>query len=162
MPAAAANGDPLILGQVNSATDPTRLQGGLSITSSDGINTPLQAIDDSSDGVPAIHAKSDSWIGIRAETVGGPAAINGVASNPFCVGVYATNTGGGPGLAVYGKVNFLTRSGRATVAAGRAYVDIDLRQKGGMSGTPLCFANMTSYRPGVHIAAVRPNYPVAG
>ena len=41
-------------------------------------------------------------------------------------------------------------------------MDIDLRQKGGLSGTPLCFANVTSYRPGVFVTMVRPNYPVLG
>ena len=33
---------------------------------------------------------------------------------------------------------------------------------GGLSGTPLCFANLRSYRSGVAVAAVRPNYPTAG
>ena len=41
-------------------------------------------------------------------------------------------------------------------------VDIDLRQKRGLSGTPCCFANLMSYRPGVFVTAVRPNYPVVG
>jgi hypothetical protein len=48
------------------------------------------------------------------------------------------------------------------VAAARRSVDIDLRQKGGLGGTPFCFANLMSYRPGVFVTTVRPNYPVAG
>ena len=59
-------------------------------------------------------------------------------------------------LRVTGKAR-LTRSGRATVSAGRSSVDIDLRTKGGLTGTPLCFANLMSYRPGVFVTTVRPN-----
>jgi hypothetical protein len=39
-----------------------------------------------------------------------------------------------------GQENFsATRSGRATVSAGRPSVDIDPRSKGGLPGAPLCF-----------------------
>jgi len=56
----------------------------------------------------------------------------------------------------------MSRSGRATVLKGTAYVTIDLRSKGGLGGTPLCFANVMSYRPGLFVTMVRPNYPIAG
>ncbi|HET9756100.1 MAG TPA: hypothetical protein VFP66_06340 [Candidatus Limnocylindrales bacterium] len=69
-------------------------------------------------------------------------------------------------LVVRGKVKF-NRSGRATILAGRSSVDIDFRLGPdspwyGLEGTPLCFANLMSYRPGVFVTTVRPNYPIAG
>jgi hypothetical protein len=68
-------------------------------------------------------------------------------------------------LTVRGKARF-SRSGRATVAAGRSSVDVDFRPTDlpfyGLEGTPLCFANLMSYRPGVYVSAVRPNYPIKG
>jgi hypothetical protein len=71
----------------------------------------------------------------------------------------------GTALLVRGKVR-LERSGRATVLAGRASVDIDLRPRDlpfhGLEGTPLCFANVMGYRPGVFVTNVRPNYPGTG
>ena len=64
-----------------------------------------------------------------------------------------------------GKAKF-NRSGRVTVLAGRSSVDIDFRPRDlpfhGLEGTPLCFANLMSYRPGVFVTTVRPNYPIAG
>ena len=49
-----------------------------------------------------------------------------------------------------------------TVSAGNSLVDVNLRQKGGLIGTPLCFPNLMSYRPGVFVTTVRPNYPADG
>jgi hypothetical protein len=71
----------------------------------------------------------------------------------------------GDALIAHGKVRF-KRSGRATVKAGRSSVDIDLRPIDlpfyGLEGTPLCFANLMSYRPGTFVTTVRPNYPIKG
>ena len=78
------------------------------------------------------------------------------------VGVVAWNSENADARYVRGKARFASPSGRAKVLAGRSSVDIDVRAKGGLSGTPLGFANLTSYRPGVHVAAVRPPYPSAG
>lgn len=58
--------------------------------------------------------------------------------------------------------NPLIRVGRATVLKGRAYVDVDLRGKGGLGLNPRCFAELQTYRSGVWVTAVRPNYPVTG
>ena len=67
---------------------------------------------------------------------------------------------------VSGKARFPRRSGRATVVAGKASVDIDFRPWDlpfeGLEGTPLCFANLMSYRPGVFATTVRPNHPIRG
>jgi hypothetical protein len=73
-------------------------------------------------------------------------------------GVYA-KASTGTALQVSGKARF-SRSGRAAVAAARSYVDVTVA--GGLTGTPLCFATLMTYRSGTAIAAVRPNYPTAG
>ncbi|MDP9319182.1 MAG: hypothetical protein M3O94_08970 [Actinomycetota bacterium] len=69
-------------------------------------------------------------------------------------------------LVVSGKVRF-NRSGRASVLAGTRHVDVDLSGGPdapwtGLEGTPLCFANLMSYRAGVFVTTVRPNYPIKG
>jgi hypothetical protein len=74
---------------------------------------------------------------------------------------------GATALEASGKIRFTSRSGRVTVPAGRSYVDITLRLGDDspwsmLEGTPLCFANLMSYRPGVFVTTVRPNYPSRG
>jgi hypothetical protein len=64
-------------------------------------------------------------------------------------------------LVVGGKATF-SRSGRATIPAGTDHIDVDLKPKGGLGGTPLCFANLQVRRAGVHVEAVRPNVPSFG
>jgi hypothetical protein len=72
----------------------------------------------------------------------------------------------GVALVVSGKVRLNRRSGRTSVLAGTRHVDIDFRslEEGftGLEGTPLCFANLMSYRPGVFVTTVRPNFPIKG
>src|SRR4029453_14506525 len=69
----------------------------------------------------------------------------------------------GAALAIRGKVR-LNRSGRAKVLAGKSTVDVDLRPIDlpfyGLEGTPLCFATLMTYRPGVFVTTARPNYPI--
>lgn len=72
----------------------------------------------------------------------------------------------GTALTVDGKARF-SRSGRATVRAGRSSVDIYVGPGPeapfyGLEGTPLCFANLMTYRAGVFVTTVRPNYPSNG
>ena len=74
---------------------------------------------------------------------------------------------GATALEAFGKIRFTSRSGRVAVPAGRSYVDINLSLGGDspwtmLEGTPLCFANLMSYRPGVFVTTVRPNYPSRG
>lgn len=76
-------------------------------------------------------------------------------------GVLASCDTGGVALDVRGKSVF-SRSGKVSIAKGRYYVDVDLRAKEGLAGTPLCFATLMTYRSGYHVAAVRPNYPSSG
>ena len=76
------------------------------------------------------------------------------------VGVRASAEAG-RALVVVGKASF-SRSGRVTVPAGASYVDVSLVATGGLSGTPLCFANLQTRRPGIHVETVRPNTPSAG
>jgi hypothetical protein len=71
----------------------------------------------------------------------------------------------GDALVIRGKVR-LNRSGRARVLAGKSTVDVDLRPIElpfyGLEGTPLCFATLMTYRPGVFVTTARPNYPIKG
>ena len=160
--AAAADGDPLILGQQNQADTNTTLDGAL-------IAKPFLMVENAEPGLPAaLIGRSLNGTGVYGQTEGNSgvvtgsasAGVYGTASTPGAIGVVAVNGNlTGTGLWVQGKVKLRTRSGRATVRAGRSSVDIDLT-RGGLDGTPLCFANLMSYRPGVFVTTVRPNYPV--
>ncbi len=74
------------------------------------------------------------------------------------VGVYATASSG-IGLQVVGKVR-LNRSGRANVAPRGSYVDVVV--PGGIASNTVITATIQTYRAGVAVAGVRPNYPSAG
>lgn len=162
--ASAADGDPLILGQSNQADTPTTLEGVL------GVGPSLEVLNDvplpNPINVYAILGRSVNGPGVLGESLGShglaSCGVQGVAVNEAGVGVSAFNVEGGTALHVMGKARLPDRSGRATVLAGRSSVDIDLRQTGGLGGTPLCFANLMSYRPGAFVTTIRPNYPVRG
>ena len=88
---------------------------------------------------------------------------DGVHGHSFAsagVGVRASAEAG-LALVVDGKAKF-TRSGRAMIPAGADHVDIDLRAKGGLGGTPLCFATLQQRRAGTYVAGARPNSPSTG
>jgi hypothetical protein len=87
-------------------------------------------------------------------------AVHGHSFATDGVGVRASAEAG-LALVVDGKATF-SRSGRATIPAGADHIDVDLKPKGGLSGTPLCFANLQVRRTGVHVEAVRPNVPSFG
>lgn len=108
-------------------------------------------------GVRGYAAQDATARGVHGQTTGGQ-GVRGEATSG--VGMYATATSG-TALRVVGKAA-LSRSGRVSIAAGRSKVDVDLRARGGLAGAPLCFANLQSYRTGVHVAGVRPNFPSTG
>jgi hypothetical protein len=156
----ATDGDPLLAGQVNEANTTTVLRGaGLVVESFQDPDSPV-----SGDAVRGRAGKGSGVAGVTEGPAWGAhtAGVFGLSAVQQGYGVVGWNAEHGVGLYVRGKVKLSTRSGRALIRAGRASVDIDLRATGGLSGTPLGFANLVSYRPGVHVAAVRPNYPVAG
>ena len=121
----------------------------------------------SGSGVEGSTSAGNGVLGVSEEGTGVLGHItlsgNGVHGHSFAtagVGVRASAEAG-LALAVDGKSTF-TRSGRATIPAGADRIDVDLKPKGGLSGTPLCFANLQTHRTGVYVAAVRPNVPSAG
>jgi hypothetical protein len=125
--------------------------GVLGHSGPDPLSTPAKT------GVHGYAAQDANARGVHGQTTGGQ-GVRGEATSG--VGVYATATTG-VALKVAGRTA-LSRSGKAFIAAGRSRVDVDLRARGGLTGTPLCFANLLSYRSGVYVAAARPNYPSAG
>jgi hypothetical protein len=167
--AAAAAGDPLTLGQSNESADPTTLDGQLVISGPTANTAQVPAVEIAAHGTGtghmALRAISDIGTSVRAESFGpfGPnsAAVYARAHEVNGHAVVAIAPAEGMGLLVQGRTHF-SRSGQATVTAGKSYVDVDLSQKGGFGYPPLCFANLTTYRPGVFVTAVRPKYPVAG
>jgi hypothetical protein len=166
----ADTGDPLILGQANIAGDPTSLEGHITFTgppapAAEPHTVTVTSQGSNTAGTMALLALGGTGSGVVGETEGGhgslSAGVMGFARSSSGVGVTAANPDGF-GLDVIGKMRVRDRSGRATVAAGRRSVDIDLRQKGGLGGTPFCFAVLMSYRAGVFVTTVRPNHPAAG
>jgi hypothetical protein len=165
----AASGDPLILGQVNaSLVDHTRLDGTLDVFNVDSNGRAITAQDVSvigSEGA-GVEGSSTNGTGLLGTSQGATghnsSGVKGISQTVGGVGVAAISLSAGTALYAQGKVRLATRSGRTTVAAGKASVDIDLRQKGGLAGTPLGFAVLVSYRPGVFVTTVRPNYPIKG
>ena len=155
----AADGDPLVLGQTNQADTETTLDGTLIVRPVAIVENLLPV----AQGVAneALIARSTNGIGVYGQSEGNrgglSSGVKGVATTDTGVGVTAV---GQIALLAHGKVQLETRSGRATVLAGRSSVDVDLI-KGGLAGTPLCFANVMSYRPGTFVTMVRPNYPTA-
>jgi hypothetical protein len=125
---------------------------GVGLTGVEGIGRDTGVRGDGADfgveGIAHVGGGPDGW-GV---------GVSGTAKTG--IGVLATSPSG-IALDVVGKARF-SRSGRATVAAGRSYVDVDLRTNGGLAGSPLIFATLQSYRSGVFVAATRKNYPSTG
>jgi hypothetical protein len=69
---------------------------------------------------------------------------------------------GGTALALYGRLQ-LSLSGRALIPKGWSHFDVLIDNGevpyGWLQRESLCFANLMSYRPGVFVTHVRPNYP---
>ena len=121
----------------------------------------------SGSGVEGSTSTGNGVLGVSEEGAGIVGHItlsgDGVHGHSFAsagVGVRASAEAG-LALVVQGKAVF-SRSGRATIPAGASFVDVSLTSKGGLSGIPLCFANLLTHRPGIHVEAVRPNTPSTG
>ena len=87
-----------------------------------------------------VLGEATSGIGVQGYSGADPApsapAKTGVyGSSPLGTGVKAESASG-TALDVVGKAKF-SRSGKILMAKGRYYVDVDLRTKGGLAGTPL-------------------------
>ena len=181
LPAAAADGDPFVLGAANTAASQTSLTSGsddsaLHVQSAAG-NPTAEAIRGRTDGGGVgVHGISGDGIGVLGESLGVGPGVYGKGGDGHGVhgfstdfaGVYGESADGvgvlavssaATALQVNGKAHF-SRSGKATVTAGHLSVTVTVH--GGLAGSPLCFANLRSYRSGVAVAAVRPNYPSAG
>jgi hypothetical protein len=124
--AAAADGDPLILGQQNQADTVTVLDGVLGVKPSLEVSnqvpvpntSPIYAIFASSVNGPGVFGQSHRSFGIPSS------GVHGQAIKAAGIGVTAANHEHGTALHVSGKAQFATRSGRATVRAGMAVTDI--------------------------------------
>ncbi len=185
-PAAAADGEAVLQGTTNTASTTTTLRVP-SLLSDPVMPGPALLVESSGDGLAVgleVHSREE--FAIVADSIMG--GVLGTSLNSYGVAGFSTRdvgafgssdaavgvrgesksgTGGvfasDSGTALYARgLVRLSRSGRTTVEAGHAVADIDLRASGGLAGTPLCFANLMTYRPGVFVTAVRPNYPVAG
>lgn len=124
-------------------------------------------VDGRSDTGYGVFGRSESGTGTHGGSHDGT-GVDGFSDNGIGVGADSTRGTGiqgssqyGTALKVWGKVK-LHRSGRAWVSAGKRSITVDLSADGGLAGTPLCFATLMTYRSGVWITVVRPNYPSAG
>jgi hypothetical protein len=155
-----------VLGATNEASSATSIVN----TSAGGSGDPEVGILASGDiGVQG----SGTTIGVRGEGHRGVegysedgAGVVGTTESGAGVSAYAPMEHGWTrALVVQGRAHF-TRSGRVTIPAGTKTFDIDFRSTHGtylgLEGTPLCFANLMSYRPGVFVTTMRPNYPIPG
>jgi hypothetical protein len=104
-----------------------------------------------------VHGDSYDGTGVDAYSAYGTAVA---ADGTRGTAIHASSWKGSA-LKVHGKVR-LNRSGRATVRAGRRSVTVDLAGRGGLAGTPLCFANLLAHREGIWVVAVQPNTPSSG
>lgn len=124
-----------------------------------GMSESGHGIEGTSTAGMGVVGTSGTGTGVLGNTDNGGFGVHGHSDGPG-VGVYAT-TDVGTALEVVGKARF-NRSGRASIPAGKSWVDVDLSAKGGLHGTPLCFATLTSYRAGTWVVAVQPNQPSSG
>jgi hypothetical protein len=159
-PARAADGDPLVLGVANQATNTTRLETTetslYAVSSTDGAS--LFGESRSSDGY-GVQGTSP-YIGVNA--VGGEVGVYTVSDYGTAVQALtydgtavqaSTAVPQGYALRVQGAVSF-SRSGRATVRAGTDRVTVDLVDV--RPGTSI-LATLQQYRPGISVAAAVPD-----
>ncbi len=115
----------------------------------------------------ALDATSGSSTAVRGSTTTGTGVVGHVgpglpAPTPAVALFGSVEDKANVGVRALGHVQFPDRSGRVLIAAGKSYVDVSMITKGGLAGTPLCFANLQATKTGVYVASVRPNYPSSG
>lgn len=103
-------------------------------------DTGVMGWDSYTDGI-GVHGLSGSGHGVHGKALTG-------------VGGYFEANSGSTALQAVGKVKF-NRSGKATILAGKSYVDVTV--SGGLTSSSLAFANLRTYRSGIYVAAVTPN-----
>ncbi len=94
-------------------------------------------------------------IGTKAYLAGSAVAVLGLAgNNPDVVAVAAVAGSQATALSVEGKARF-DRSGRASVAGGKSFVDVTVQ--GGLTSGSLVLATPMLNRPGVYVQSAVPN-----
>ena len=156
--ASAANGDPLILGQANTANDATDLDGQLVVHSSAGSN------EDPSD--VAVQGTSLYGTGVLGTHIGGVGCDQRGRSRRRRRSPWRCYRRLRGHLRIRAHC---AREGRAAKPkqprlrrCGQIVWDVDLRFKGSLPRLPLCFAILNSYRPGVFVTSVRADIPSRG
>jgi len=159
----AANGGKGVLGESAWGTGVTgNSPSGFGVF---GQSTSGTGVFGQSTNATGVIGGSNSGTGVRGISTSGFGVIGISTSGTGVYGISTSGTGvaasstSGRALDVAGKAHF-NRSGTATVTAGHKSVTVTV--PGGLTGTPLCFANLRSYRSGIGVAAVRSNYPSAG
>jgi hypothetical protein len=122
------------------------------------LGTGTHGIEGSSQGGMGVLGVSETGTGVVGHITLRGAGVQGHSFSAGGIGVLAT-AAAGTALQVSGKAKF-SRSGRATVPKGKSYVDVKVI--GGLTSHSVVHATLQAYRPGVAVAAVRKNYPVAG
>jgi len=102
-----------------------------------------------------MSAKATTGVGIRSVATSGE-GVHGEATAGVGVKALATT---GVALAVSGRATF-SRSGLAMVSPKQSVVDVIV--PGGLTGSPIVFAQLQLKRGNVHVLACRPNSPSAG
>ena len=110
-----------------------------------------------SSGLPAFPVPAP-LTGVFGYATSATTAVGVRGESPEGTGILATSKTG-TALRVTGKAKF-SRSGRASVRAGRKYVDVTV--PGGLASNSVVHATLQTYRAGVAIAAARKNFPSAG
>jgi hypothetical protein len=128
-PARAANGGPVILGQLNEATantlitttDTSALYGQSSAVGADAVFGYASAATGGSWGVRGTteSTQGSGVVGTAVSNSGATYGVQGQAYSPSGVGVYGINIAGGLALRAAGRAKFDT-SGVATITAGHA------------------------------------------
>jgi hypothetical protein len=124
---------------------------GIGVFGSSGSGVGVQGHSDSN---TAVLGESTSSRGVWGKSGSSVGVIGSSATN---VGVLASSPD--RALVVDGRVQF-SRAGRATVPAGKSFVDVTVQN--GLSATSNMLATLQLFRTGVWVAAVRPAFPSSG